>query len=68
MVVNFMNRMLENLPSLIGVFRIDDDAVLEGLYLEIPLLLITHRIESRNTPIHTILGREQKIGGEEEVD
>ena len=37
-----MDGTLEDLPGFIGVFGIDDDAVLERLYLEIPLLLITH--------------------------
>lgn len=41
-VVNLVNRMFENLPCLVGIFGIHQHAVLERLYLEVPLLLVTH--------------------------
>jgi hypothetical protein len=37
-----MDSVLQNLPGLIGVFRIYHDPVFKRLYLEIPLLLIAH--------------------------
>ena len=46
-----MNRTLENLPGFIGVFGIHDDAVLERLNLEIPLLLITHNSKTPSDKI-----------------
>lgn len=41
-IVDFMNSMFENLPSLLGVFRINYDPVLECFYLEIPSLRCVH--------------------------
>lgn len=49
MIVNLMDCMLQNLPGLFGVFRIHHNPVLESLYLEIPLLLITHPFQNRSS-------------------
>lgn len=41
-IVNLVNRMLENLPRLLGVFRVNHDPMLKGFNLKVALLLSTH--------------------------
>lgn len=41
-IVNFVNRMLQDLPGLLCVLGINHDPMLKGLNLEVPLLLSTH--------------------------
>lgn len=49
-VVYLMNRMFQNVPCLVTIFRIHHDPVLERLYLKIPLLLVTHLSPSDSDP------------------
>jgi hypothetical protein len=51
MIVDFMDCVLQDLPSLIGVFRIHHHPVLKRIYLEIPLLLIAHFLPVSPFPI-----------------
>jgi hypothetical protein len=46
-----MDCVLQDLPSLIGVFRIHHHPVLKRIYLEIPLLLIAHFLPVSLFPI-----------------
>ena len=46
-IVNLMDRMLQNLPRLLCVFRIHHDPVLERLYLKVLLPRSTHLLRIR---------------------
>lgn len=53
-IVNLTDCMLQNLPGLVGVFWIHHHSVFKSLYLEIPLLLVTHRNYNLFLPIPKI--------------
>lgn len=63
-IVNLLNRMLQNLPSFLCVFRIHHDPVLERLYLKVLLLLTTHirvRFEAQFAVSKTLIQYESEL-------